>query len=106
VKFTSTIVDATEYSTGDLIDTTRSHGSTSTTDVIKFSNDNNFENTVIFTDGYIFHDKTQQPNGNVLWVIDATGRCPAAGAHMFKEELQRLWVLRKHSQFCNAWYEG
>ena len=78
VKFTSTIVDVTEYSAGDLIDTTRSRGSTSTTDVIKFANDNNFETTVIFTDGYINHDKTQQPAGDVLWIIDATGRCPAA----------------------------
>jgi predicted metal-dependent peptidase len=78
VKFTSTIVDVTEYSAGDLIDTTRSRGSTCTTDVIKFANDNNFETTVIFTDGYINHDKTQQPAGDVLWIIDATGRCPAA----------------------------
>ena len=78
VKFTSTIVDVTEYSAGDLIDTTRSRGSTNTTDVIKFANDNNFETTVIFTDGYINHDKTQQPAGDVLWIIDATGRCPAA----------------------------
>ena len=78
VKFTSTIVDVTEYSAGDLIDTTRSRGSTCTTDVIKFANDNAFETTVIFTDGYINHDKTQQPAGDVLWIIDATGRCPAA----------------------------
>lgn len=78
VKFTSKIVDATEYATGDLIDTTRSRGSTCTTDVVKFANDNNFETTVIFTDGYITHDKTQQPSGDVLWIIDATGRCPAA----------------------------
>lgn len=81
-KFSNGIHSKEKYEQGNIIDTTRYNGGTSTTAVVNDANENNYDGLVIFTDGELIHNPDVYPQCDVLWVIDYGGFDPVAEGYV------------------------
>ena len=76
LKFTADIHLEQTLEVGDKISTDRVYGGTDTSCVVERANQLAAKSLIIFTDGFIDHDKSQYPDCQVLWVIDYGGQDP------------------------------